>query len=77
MTDTEFISFIKQCTLSNEEIAEYYKDSGITALQVRSWRGGGKLPDFEARECLARELSMLEHIRLKEQIQAHNAKRGK
>jgi hypothetical protein len=72
MTDTEFLSFIRECALSNEDIAEYFN---IDSLTVRSWRNGSILPDCESYNHIIRELAMLEHTRLSEQIQNYHALR--
>lgn len=74
MTDVEFLDFIRACALSNEDIARNF---GMSIPSVVAWRTGSNLPHDIMRPRIVRELAMLEHTRLKEQIQAHNAKRGK
>lgn len=72
MTDEDFIQFVRECTLSNEEIASHILDS---PLRIRKWRGGTDLPDVGFRKFIVRDLSMLEHTRLSEQIQTYLSKR--
>lgn len=73
MTDSEFLSFIRTCTLSNKDIGDFY---GHPEQYIRNWRNGSCLPEpAEARYILVRELTMLEHTRLSEQIQEYHARR--
>jgi hypothetical protein len=73
MTDSEFLSFIRECTLSNEDIGKHL---GINWSIVRTWRAGTGFPGhFITRETVVRELTMLEHTRLSEQIQEYHARR--
>lgn len=72
MTDLEFLQFIRECTLSNEDIAACFN---MATPSVRKWRNGERLPHESMRKHIVRELSILEHTRLSEQIQAYEAKR--
>lgn len=72
MTDEEFITFVRECTLSNEEIAE---EMEVAPFIIQRWRQGVTLPLTGVRSFVVRRLSLLEHTRLSEQIQDYTNKR--
>jgi hypothetical protein len=66
---TDFLSFIRECTLSNTDIAE---EMGVREIDVWLWRRGDTSP--ENAGAVIRQLSLLELSRLNWEIEQHQSK---